>query len=178
MIEELTSAITKNNINKINELISFINFNYYSNNTALHVATKYNRLNIAKLLISYGVDVNYGKISLKNAIINDNYKMVKLLVSQGADIHVDDDEALRWASLSKDLKIVKYLISKGAKVRVLHRYDNYYDILHWAISSNKSRRLNMVKYLISQGAYINTDKLLNSSMKFGHTDVVNFIKEM
>ena len=42
-------------------------------------------------------------------------KAVKLLIDKGADIHVEDDYALRWASYDGHLEVVKYLKSKGVK---------------------------------------------------------------
>ncbi len=38
-----------------------------------------------------------------------NLKKVKKLVEQGADIHVKNGEALRWASVNGHTEIVEYL---------------------------------------------------------------------
>ncbi len=38
-------------------------------------------------------------------------------MSLGADVRVDDDSAVRWASLMGRLEMVKYLVSLGAEVR-------------------------------------------------------------
>jgi len=41
---------------------------------------------------------------------------VKYLVSLGADIHANNDEAIQQASRYGHLKIVKYLIKQGANI--------------------------------------------------------------
>jgi hypothetical protein len=44
-------------------------------------------------------------------------KTVKYLVSRGANMHADNDKALRRASKYDQLEVVKYLVSRGADVR-------------------------------------------------------------
>ncbi|KAJ3098401.1 hypothetical protein HDU97_004029 [Phlyctochytrium planicorne] len=44
--------------------------------------------------------------------------VAKLLVSRGADIHANDNEALVWATRSECLKVMQYLIDLGAKITV------------------------------------------------------------
>jgi len=43
-------------------------------------------------------------------------KIVKYLVSQGANIRSYNDRAVRWASENGHLETVKYLVSQGAKL--------------------------------------------------------------
>jgi ankyrin repeat protein len=45
-------------------------------------------------------------------------EVVQYLVSQGADIHVNGDAALRLATLHGRLNVVQYLVSQGANVHV------------------------------------------------------------
>ena len=59
-------------------------------------------------------------VFIENAM-NGHIKVVKYLVSQGADIHAWNDYALRWSAEYGHLKMVKYLISQGADI---HAEDN------------------------------------------------------
>ena len=43
-----------------------------------------------------------------------NLEMVKLAVEHGADIHAQDNYALRWASRNGHLEVIKYLKSINA----------------------------------------------------------------
>ena len=63
--------------------------------------------------------------------VNDKYKahvlnmtficegylnIVKYLVDNGADIHADNDCALRWAARKGNLEVVQYLVGNGANI--------------------------------------------------------------
>ena len=65
---------------------------------------------------------------------------VKYLIEQGADIHVDNDYPLIWASKMDQCKLVKYLVENGADI---HARDD--EALIWA---SKMGQCELVKYLI------------------------------
>ena len=48
---------------------------------------------------------------MRVAVKERNLDMVKFLVSQGANIHANNDEALYYASGNGDLEILKYLLA-------------------------------------------------------------------
>ena len=75
----------------------------------------------------------------------DGYlEMVKYLVSIGADIRSEDNEALREASSNGHLEIVDYLVSIGADIRSRNN-----ETVKRAFENG---HLEVVRYLISQGA--------------------------
>ena len=51
--------------------------------------------------------------------------VIKELVAEGADIHVDDDSPLRSASICGNLELVKYLIEQGADENLILHCDKY-----------------------------------------------------
>lgn len=58
------------------------------------------------------------ELTLGVAAEHGNLDIVKLLVSQGVDIHEVDDYALRFASKFGHIEVVKYLLGKGANPNV------------------------------------------------------------
>jgi len=82
-----------------------------------------------ELLIKYGADVSVrNNMALKFWVYDDAYAdadIVKLLVSNGADLHVDDDLPLRicianynLSETDEYLEIIKYLLKNGANIHV------------------------------------------------------------
>ena len=55
-------------------------------------------------------------------ISNGHFEVVKYLVSKGANIHAENDCAIRWASQNGYLEVVQFLISKGADVHAENDY--------------------------------------------------------
>lgn len=88
--------------------------------SALCIAASFNRLDLAKLFLSYGADPNYRTMDLETpliiAAIEDDLDMVKLLLNHGADPTLADDEgetALGWTT---DVEILKVLVEAGADI--------------------------------------------------------------
>jgi ankyrin repeat protein len=94
---------------------------------------------------------------------------VKYLVNLGANIHAEDDYALRWSAEQGHLQIVKFLVENGANVGAL---DN-----NALIISAQKGHLEVVKYLVSLDANIHAedDYALQISAKYGHLEVVKYL---
>lgn len=93
------------------------------NNTPLHYACMTGSLEMVKLLISKGADVdaeNYVKETpLLQAVYNGNSEIVEILLKNGADVEVrteNDRTALMIAATNGNLKNVELLIKEGAKI--------------------------------------------------------------
>ena len=100
----------------------------------------------------------------------DNIDTFKLLMENGADIHIQDDHALKWSAERGYSNIVKILIENGANI---HAQDDY--ALRW---SARKGQLDVVKFLIENGANIHADYdyALRWSKK-NHLDVYNLLIE-
>jgi ankyrin repeat protein len=85
----------------------------------LHVATKNKQEEVAKLLISYGADVNAqdetGKTPVVYATENADLKITKLLLTNEANIK-DNPELLNIAVKKECREIVEVLLEHGADV--------------------------------------------------------------
>lgn len=69
-------------------------------------------------------------------------EFVKYLISKGANIHANNEEALRYYSRFGDIETVKYLVSKGANIHIYNK-----EALRWP---KEYKRIEVVKFLESQ----------------------------
>ena len=86
------------------------------------MSATYDHIEIVKYLVENGADIHaQDNYALRWSARNDNFDIVKYLVENGADIHADNDYALWWSVCSNYLEIVKYLIENGADQKVLFK---------------------------------------------------------
>ena len=96
---------------------------------------------------------------------------VRYLLDKGADVHVRDDAALRWASRYGYDKVVKLLLDAGANV---HANNDY------ALRSASERGHDkVVKLLLDAGADVHAhyDAALRLASYYGHDKVVKLLKD-
>ena len=75
---------------------------------------------IVEYLVSQGADIHaQNNKSIINVSEKGNLKLVKYLVSQGANIHVNNNKAIRWASSNGHLEVVKYLLSQKTNINII-----------------------------------------------------------
>jgi ankyrin repeat protein len=131
----------------------------YNAATSLYIASLEDYLEIIKLLLDRGADVNgtdmYGETSLHVAAKNNHPENVKLLLNHGADINYKDTKykqtplhiAARWGSYES----AKLLLNYSADID--SRDGNYgRTALHLAAQYGKQK---IVKLLLDRGANIN-----------------------
>ena len=95
-----------------------------------------------------------------------------LAVKHGADFHIRNDEALRWASKYGYLDVVQFLVGHGANV---HANDDY------AIRvASYYGHLTVVQFLVQHGASVHAldDAALRAASERGHLPVVEFLKSL
>jgi FOG: Ankyrin repeat len=100
---------------------------------------------------------------------NGNVKVVKELIQAGADVHVNEDEALRWASLNGHVEVVKELIQAGADV---HTNKD----VSLRLASQKGHT-EVVMVLLQAGADVHTneDSSLKIASQKGNIEVVKVL---
>jgi len=64
--------------------------------------------------------INKNNNKLTEASKNGRLDLVMVVLNQEANIHTQDDYALRWAAGNGHLDVVKYLVEKGANI---HAYN-------------------------------------------------------
>lgn len=113
-------------------------------NEAIFKASSYNQLEVLKLLIKHGADVNatsnYGECPLYKACDMGYVEIAKYLLDAGADVSVHT-KALYRATFYKHSDIVKLLLDNGATATT--------ETIDFAILKNNSQ---IVKLLFEAGA--------------------------
>ena len=101
--------------------------------------------------------------------VKDN---IEMLVKAGANVHADNDAALRWSANNGHLEVVKALIEAGADV---HAGDDY--ALRW---SAENGHIEVVKVLVKAGADVHADDdyALRWSADNGQLEVANYLKSL
>ncbi|KAF4997848.1 hypothetical protein FDECE_11966 [Fusarium decemcellulare] len=137
--------------------------------TPLHAAVSGQSLNLTRLLIDAGADVNrpsrHGRrhdppnmlsmeVPLVTALVKRNDELVKLLINAGADINPPPTSfssfvPLQWAMARENLEMVQLLLSQGADANPPQDMFNTFNPLGSAIRQD-SREL--VQLLLSHGA--------------------------
>lgn len=102
---------------------------------------------------------------------------IKKSIVDGADIHVNNDYALKFISGGYDLDIIKFLNENGANI---DRVDEYR--LSMMLGSHKHYNpvdLDIVKFLVEKGADIHADDdyALKASSGLGRLDIVKILFE-
>ena len=150
--------------------------------TPLLLAIKTQNLELVKLLVKNGADVNFEKPNtpLKIAIKENNIDIVKFLLKKGAKLDLVYDSWVTPLFLAIDnnnIDIFNLLIQNGEKInkKNLKRTSPLgYALL--SIEKNKlsNERLKMIKYLISKKAKIN-DRALYYATNSGSLKLVNLV---
>ena len=124
----------------------------------LWYAARKGNLELVKLLIQHGADVNEktrsGSTAVHAACLADNFEIVTVLGDAGADISSADNKSstcLMATFESFDSKIMEYLLNKGVDVNVRETAGNRATALHYVIRST-SDALPKVKALVEAGA--------------------------
>jgi len=134
----------------------------------LHFATKNKQEEVAKLLISYGADVNAqdetGKPPIFYAVLNADLKITKLLLTNKANIK-DNPKLLNIAVWSECRETVQVLLEHGADVNTrdecgrtaLHftAIGENEELFRLCRSKNPNVKGEIAKLLLSRGANVN-----------------------
>ena len=171
MFTSLGQAIVQNNLELVKLLVkkgaNLGSLKPITQITALHIACRYDRLEIAEILIKNGADYNepawaddyYGSAltPLQSTIIRAaSPKLAKLLIEKGADLEKQSSRgytALHMAVFRDQFEIAEIIIKNGADVNFINFNADGQNPLHLAATKNHPK---VIKMLIEHGAEINT----------------------
>ena len=162
MANELQNAIHKSDEELIRGLIDNGGFKDKLNEylphweqTPLYTALQYGHLNIAKLLLEKGADINaknrYEKeSSLHLATREKKEDLLEFLLSHKADPNINDRNgktALHFAAMNDDLKAARSLVEAGAKGNIL---DGEESLWYYYPRGTKDERKYAIDYVADQ----------------------------
>lgn len=146
-----------------------ISFGVNEDVTPLMVACQFNRIDVAKVLLTYGADCNLtnsqGSVPLHYCMHNNSPDLVRLLIDNGAKVDAFTGERALWtvefdsflfetplhlASSNGYLDCVKHLIEAGADINS-KRWDERTPLMFASAFGNHE----VVEYLCSKGADVN-----------------------
>jgi len=125
-----------------------------------------NKIDKMKKLLKEGVDINekdeeFRNTPLNTAIANDNESMALLLLENGADASIQDNEgnnALHYAVEHNMIDVAKYILNKFPET--LNVKNTHKATVLWKAVMNPKMPLDFIEYLLQQGA----DKVYTDSL--------------
>jgi ankyrin repeat protein len=143
---------------------------YTPTENLLGIACRLNKFDIVKFLVGQGVDIHIQRDqAICNAASSDNMDMVKFLIGQGADIHAQDDQALYNAVVNGNVDMVKFLVEQGANIHAQEE--------RALIRACRLDILEIAEYLVAQGAVISAqnDQALTQACRQENLLLVKFL---
>jgi len=135
-------------------------------NTALHLAVRHSQLEVARLLVAYGANVNAvsnGRITpLHDAMALSELRLdlIRLLVESGADIKTSTPFDGSLSFRSDPLPVIEYLLEKGVDVNAARKPGGWtlldQMILRMGFPSNIDY-VPIIETLLRHGAQVNPD---------------------
>jgi len=151
--------------------------------TALMYASKKTKIEIARILIDGGADVNVadndGTTALMYASMNGRIDTVRLLVDRGANINAVgryDMTALLYASEQGKVEIVHFLVDQGAEVNAVESEIGMTALLY----ASEKVKIDTARFLVEHGADVNAaDKKGKSALMYmakrNNTEIVRLL---
>ena len=123
---------------------------------------------LVEYLIKLGAVPELSPDDFKNACINDNLSMAKLLVKNCVILEKDRYEFIIIASQHNYMNIIKYWIKKFTPSS-----DIYTELLRKCVICSN---LDIIKLFVDLGANIDTE-IITKAIKYGHLDAIEYFVE-
>jgi len=127
--QQLITAVEKNDVRTVKELLEYdVNVDSdidWEGKSLLQYGAEHNQVEIARLLLEKGANVNLknkrGETALHLAVLKSNFELARIVIENGADVNLRNYEgysALHAAAATFNEEMVKMLIDSGANVNV------------------------------------------------------------
>ena len=139
-------------------------------NQRLYYGAEHGYEEIVKSSPQHGANIHANDdYALRLAAMYGHTETVKLLLDHGANIHADNDDALHSAAENGHTETVKVLLDRGARIHALN------DLALGLAAQNG--HTDTVKVLLDYGADIHAgdDAALRYAAKYGHTETVKVL---
>ena len=161
--------------------------------TALMLAAEGGYVEMVRLLVEHGVDVNaqyYGYTALMLAAEGGHVEVARFLVEHGADVNAPNeygDTALMWAARQGHVEVARFLVEHGADVNAQN--NDGLTALMWAVlyfyvemtMETTMERMEMVRLLVEHGADVNAQNndgltALSFAKTFGNQEIIDLLE--
>lgn len=88
----------------------------------MSIAAENGDIDMISLLLEYNIDIDE-TAPIVEAAINGHFNAVKMLANAGADIHINNDKAVRRAFKDDRIDIVEFLVTESLYDSVTYRYN-------------------------------------------------------
>ena len=167
--QEFQEAAKNGDLNKISQLLQsdpdLLNSRDQQNKTALHFACQNGHIEVVKLLVEKGANVNITDYDFKSPLLwaaSEGYReILDILLKNNADKYATDIDgkcAVHLAVEAGNLSLVEWMLSNGYELNCKAFNDN--SLLHSAAMSGKNE---MVRKLIGKGLYVNIRNLFGKT---------------
>lgn len=126
------------------------------NRTGIYLAIEKNNLELVKLFVQYGANLNYEDeqylntpLNYAQSLVGDFSEIIHYLLKQKLDIEKNSD-CICWAAASNDMYSVKKSLEMGIDINYRDKIDGETALI-WAVGSGQ---LEMVRFLLERGADI------------------------
>ena len=182
----IQTAARKGNLKEVERQLALgVNVNsrhFFTRDTPLIEAAYNGHVEIVKLLIDRGADVNlkgeawYGP--LHAAAMGGHAEVVKLLLDNGADVNIfHQDKPLHCAAKNGHIEVAEMLLARGADINAKGMSEQ--TPLGTAVSN---QQVEMVKFLLSKGADVNIRAIygcspLHTAVSSGNIELARLLLE-
>jgi len=151
----------------------------------LEIATFYEHIDVARLLLSMGADPNIrnrvGSTPLMLAAQHNKFKVAEVLLDAGADPNRDGMfgiTTMHFAAAGNLYEEIKWLVDKGAELNKATSYGS--TPLHWAAEKGHTES---VKVLLDLGAdpcseNVYRETPLHCALKFGREEAIKLLQDL
>jgi len=162
----IISAIRANNIDRVRMMID--DGAVFDDHMVLTNTASMGRVDIMRLFIDRGVDINRSELNLFYLVIaRGNWKMLRMLIGAGLNVEDKKDLGLSEAVRHGHIKVVKLLLDVGCNVNC-----HSCSPIKWAIHN---RHEDMVRLLLRRGSMIDESVTIMDAVVHGPLSMVRLL---